>query len=227
MAPKLVDKSKRVDDIVNVARPLFSQKGYAATSVEQIATAAGIGKGTIYEYFQNKEDLFVASVMAWLTDGIARLEKMVDQITDPDERLIGFVDAMNDVFSLGDPDATRLFLELYKETLMSGGVFFKRRHLVKAIRDQVCRMVENIILEGISAHRFKAEIARDVDKIAANLMAFLDGAWIHYVITENMSEYETNVAFYMSHLVRSLSMDPDAEQKVDAALIQTRQVIER
>jgi len=41
---------------------LFAERGFAATRLEDVAAAAGIGKGTIYLYFSNKEELFKAVV---------------------------------------------------------------------------------------------------------------------------------------------------------------------
>jgi AcrR family transcriptional regulator len=48
-----------VQHIVAIATRLFIQQGYAATSIEQIAAAAGSGKQTIYRRFTSKEALFV------------------------------------------------------------------------------------------------------------------------------------------------------------------------
>jgi TetR/AcrR family fatty acid metabolism transcriptional regulator len=49
--------SKR-DSIIEAAIEVFSQKGYHNTRMEEIAIAAGAGKGTIYEYFSSKMELF-------------------------------------------------------------------------------------------------------------------------------------------------------------------------
>jgi AcrR family transcriptional regulator len=46
--------------IISAAALVFAQKGYTGTLMAQVAQAAGIGKGTIYEYFKSKEDLFFA-----------------------------------------------------------------------------------------------------------------------------------------------------------------------
>ena len=47
---------------MNVAREIFSAEGYAATSMSHIALRLGGSKGTLYNYFKNKEDLFQAHV---------------------------------------------------------------------------------------------------------------------------------------------------------------------
>lgn len=44
--------------ILAAAEKLFDAKGYTATTVEEVASAAGIAKGSVYTYFRSKEDLF-------------------------------------------------------------------------------------------------------------------------------------------------------------------------
>lgn len=50
-------KQRNKQAIVEAAISLFSVHGYENTSIEQIAKAAGVGKGTFYSYFQTKNDL--------------------------------------------------------------------------------------------------------------------------------------------------------------------------
>lgn len=57
MPSDIVYNSKR-DKIVKVAVSLFRKKGYDATSADEIIKKAGIGKGTFYQHFKNKEFLF-------------------------------------------------------------------------------------------------------------------------------------------------------------------------
>jgi AcrR family transcriptional regulator len=49
-----VKKRKKRNAIMEAAVRLFSEKGFEKTSIEQLARTAGIGKGTIYSYFQTK-----------------------------------------------------------------------------------------------------------------------------------------------------------------------------
>ena len=53
-------KKKTRRAIINAAVKLFSEKGYENTSIEELARAAGVGKGTIYGYFQAKNEIFLA-----------------------------------------------------------------------------------------------------------------------------------------------------------------------
>lgn len=46
------------EKIINVAKQLFSEKGYAATGIREIAEKSGLSLGNFYNYFKNKEELF-------------------------------------------------------------------------------------------------------------------------------------------------------------------------
>ncbi len=59
-------KAERPTEIVEAAFEEFSRNGYAATTLDQVAQRAGVTKGTIYVYFENKEHLFI-SMMKELT----------------------------------------------------------------------------------------------------------------------------------------------------------------
>lgn len=54
----MVEKNQKRQDILNSARVLFRNKGFHNTKMEDIAIDAGVGKGTLYEYFKNKQDIF-------------------------------------------------------------------------------------------------------------------------------------------------------------------------
>jgi len=60
--PRTRRKDARPGEIIAAALALFADRGYAATKLEDVATAAGISKGTIYLYFPTKEELFRAVV---------------------------------------------------------------------------------------------------------------------------------------------------------------------
>lgn len=78
--------SDTYDTILQVAGRLFSQHGYTATSMRQIAQEAGIGKATIYHHFPDKR----AIVSALLSQGVADIQEMLETIKaekDPRRRI--------------------------------------------------------------------------------------------------------------------------------------------
>jgi len=62
MAPETTDDNAKRRQIVQGARTIFLQHGFDAASMNDIARAAGVSKGTLYVYFENKEQLFEAIV---------------------------------------------------------------------------------------------------------------------------------------------------------------------
>jgi AcrR family transcriptional regulator len=58
MSPKIVDKEEKKKAVLLAAREVFAKKGLAASTIDDVARQAGIGKGTIYEYFRSKDDIF-------------------------------------------------------------------------------------------------------------------------------------------------------------------------
>ena len=61
-------KEARPQELLDAALSLFVDKGYAATKVDEVAAMAGVSKGTLFLYFNTKEDLFKAVIRANLAD---------------------------------------------------------------------------------------------------------------------------------------------------------------
>ena len=55
-------KEARPGELLDAALDLFVEKGFAATRVEEVAARAGVSKGTLFLYFQSKEELFKAVI---------------------------------------------------------------------------------------------------------------------------------------------------------------------
>jgi AcrR family transcriptional regulator len=62
VAPQMAEDSAKRRQIVQGARSIFLAQGFDAASMNDIAKAAGVSKGTLYVYFDNKEQLFEAIV---------------------------------------------------------------------------------------------------------------------------------------------------------------------
>ncbi len=62
--PKASLMKRKRSAIVHAARKLFLEGGYAKTSMDSIADAAGVGIKTVYRHFENKDDLFSAVMRA-------------------------------------------------------------------------------------------------------------------------------------------------------------------
>lgn len=73
-------KDARPQELLAAALDLFVERGYAATRLDEVAARAGVSKGTLYLYFENKEELFKAVVR----------ENMVPQLADAEELIARF-----------------------------------------------------------------------------------------------------------------------------------------
>jgi AcrR family transcriptional regulator len=71
-------KEARPSEILDAALNLFVEKGFRATTMEDIARAAGVTKGTPYLYFANKEDIFKAVVRETQVAHISDLESQAN-----------------------------------------------------------------------------------------------------------------------------------------------------
>jgi AcrR family transcriptional regulator len=60
---KAWEKAQRENRIVDIAREVFAARGYEGTSIPAIADAAGYNKRTIYLYFKDKQEIFLAVVL--------------------------------------------------------------------------------------------------------------------------------------------------------------------
>lgn len=73
--------------ILEAATKSFSLFGYKASTMDQIAKLANVGKGTIYTFFKNKEELLDEIVTSLIKDMKAEAEKVIDHNRSFDENL--------------------------------------------------------------------------------------------------------------------------------------------
>jgi len=68
-------KESRPGEIIEAALILFVANGFSATRLEEVAKLAGVSKGTVYLYFDSKEDLFRAVVQQTIIPEIEKAEQ--------------------------------------------------------------------------------------------------------------------------------------------------------
>ena len=71
------ERQQRREQIVDAAEKVFFAKGFSATTMEQVAAEAELSKGTLYLYFKNKDDLFIALSVRFLRALAERFEDIV------------------------------------------------------------------------------------------------------------------------------------------------------
>jgi AcrR family transcriptional regulator len=102
--------------IMNIALELFAEKGYYATSINDISVKANISKGLIYNYFSGKEDLLKSIVINGQEDIIEIFDPNKDGFLTDDEFEF-FIDRIFDVIKTNIP-----FWRLYYSLLMKSEI---------------------------------------------------------------------------------------------------------
>jgi AcrR family transcriptional regulator len=203
MAGRVKDQEK-ARLIAAEALRCFGEKGYGATSVEEIARGAGVGKGSVYTYFKTKDDLFIAAITSWLDRYHKTIDGLMTAIPDPVRRLKRIVTLCAELFDPDNPETLRIAFEMLKQAMTVGGVLHKRRHILKELGLNMRRNVQDTLLEGVSAGIFRPEIARDTEKIAINLLAYLDGIMLHAMVSDRYFDLNTQIESFMEMLMSQL-----------------------
>ena len=104
----IVDKVQKRKDIALSCKGLFFQNGIKDLTISEVAKTAGIGKGTIYEYFKNKEDIVFEIVNILLLEHDIRKNERIENLNSTKEKIKEFF-----TFFYNEEDAE--LRELYKE----------------------------------------------------------------------------------------------------------------
>lgn len=173
---RTVDASAKRLQILESAAAQFARKGYEATLMDDVASAAGVSKGSLYDYFKNKEDLFYA-VFEWFQGRL--LEASVAQAGDKmgaRERLVAFAEA-----SVG---ALVSQINLYPVTLEIWAAAAKagtRKRFAKAMR-KLYEGYRREVVALIRTAQEQGEIKPGVEPeiLASVLIGAVDGLLLQY-----------------------------------------------
>ena len=87
--PKFQRRSEdRPREICAAALEVFAEKGFAAAKLDEIAKRAGVSKGTLYLYFEDKEQLFRAVVRDTISPNIDAVRASLEQLDMPFEQIV-------------------------------------------------------------------------------------------------------------------------------------------
>lgn len=136
--------------ILDAASRVFAQRPFHEVLIDDIASDAGIGKGTIYRYFQTKDDLYFATSLYALDLLASALER-----------------------ALSPEDSAAAQLERIAREIL--GFFWERRHLLTMMtrsertdreaeilkrRESIVKLVQEAILAGVERREFRGIDAR-------------------------------------------------------------------
>jgi AcrR family transcriptional regulator len=77
----------KLRDLVDTAAALFAERGYHATSIEQLLAATGLTRGGLYHYIDGKHDLLIAVQQELLEPLLVRARDVVGETDDPEAQL--------------------------------------------------------------------------------------------------------------------------------------------
>jgi AcrR family transcriptional regulator len=163
-------REEKKSRIIEAAARVFARKGFAGTVMADIAMEARIGKGTLYAYFDSKEDLFFA-VFEWFvkkTEAEAKVSvsalggSALKRLVVLNDSLMNSWAEMKDLYTL--------VLEFWAASASSQMRERFKNAFRQAYRD-FRRIVSALIRDGIADDEFHADV--DNEAVAAALV----GAW--------------------------------------------------
>ncbi|GGS31494.1 TetR/AcrR family transcriptional regulator [Actinokineospora fastidiosa] len=142
--------------VMRAAISLFAAKGFGATSIREIADAAGVTKGGVYHYFESKDDLLFEVYTRMLRMQTSRMRTMADDDSLPlPQRLHAIV-----------ADVVETSIANLEEAV----VFFQSVHLLAADRQDQVRAerrayqdrVRDLVAEGQATGVFRTDVPADL-----------------------------------------------------------------
>src|SRR5438105_5665026 len=179
----------RTAGILEAARKVFAKKGFSDATVDDIANAAGVAKGTVYLYYKSKREVYFAALKFGIEQMYAALVAQLDRVSTPQDKLraligvkLAYFDENRDFFKiyyseLGniclhpgaiDSEFKTLYLEQAKvvEGILKEGA---RKKVLRSLRAEQTAFAISDIIRGVVTQRVlgwtKSSIGQDVDFI--------------------------------------------------------------
>ena len=181
----IVDKVQKRKDIALSCRELFVTHGIKDLTISKLAKTAGVGKGTMYDYFKNKEDIVFELVNIMMKEHNAKKEKNLAKLSTTKEKVKIFAD-----FFYSDEDAD--LRELYKEFISVSLVSPNEEMLdfQTTCFENYFQWFEEVLQEGID----KGEIIPQSIYLAKGMFSMAEGLFIASVVTHAIDvEKELNL----------------------------------
>lgn len=198
------DKIRNRRLLLEAAEKLFAVHGFAMTKIEDVAEEAGFSKATVYNYFDNKEDLFIALIDR-------KFEEMVQTSEDVFEADIPFEDAVENYIKISlniinqNPNFYRIMMsEFY-------------RFCPEFIVDKIRPRIHNVIMEfrirlrsffEQNPTQFRDSITpADAASALSGLISSFMGDWLF-----SMSEYDLEEKY---EVIRDLFFNGAIKKRID------------
>jgi len=179
------DKKKdKKEKIVEAAISVFARKGLERGKISDIAKEAGIGKGTIYEYFRSKEEIFSAIESTVMGEFINQLQRLFTSDKSPKEKLqMAMEQSIDAMITMGD--GVLIVTELWAQGVR-GHWHDKGESPLAKLYNRMRDDIISVLQSGIEAGEFRA---MNKDGVATLLMAFLDGLGWQYMLLKDKKRF--------------------------------------
>ena len=170
--------------IIEAAIKVFARDGLEKGKIADIAKEAGIGKGTVYEYFRSKEEIFKAIEYYMFKDFNLIFDQLRSSSLSPTQKLISLMENALDMFmEMGD--ILLILMELWAQA-GRGHVHGSDHSLFVEYYDDYRKRVESILEDGI-----KTGELREMNKegVATLLLAFMDGLVWQFVMLKDSKKF--------------------------------------
>jgi TetR/AcrR family transcriptional regulator, cholesterol catabolism regulator len=157
-----------LEEIIAAAAKVFQTKGYHAATVQDIADAVGILKGSLYHYVKSKEDLLYLIVKEPIARIYERMTEIVASELPAGEKLRGAILAHLEAFDRHYP---HLFVYLHEREEMKR----RFREQFKLSPKQYERCWQQILREGVKSGEFRPDF--DVQVVSYGLLGMLN--WLY------------------------------------------------
>jgi len=149
----IVNKEEKRRNIALSCRELLLENGIDNLTISQIAKTADVGKGTIYEYFENKEDIVFEIITVFIAEYEQRLLEVVNENISTKEKFFHFF------YMIHEDENSKKQLNIYREFLaisMTNGTQEMVDFNVKC-REKFTDILGQIVKEGIVKNEIRAE----------------------------------------------------------------------
>jgi TetR/AcrR family fatty acid metabolism transcriptional regulator len=141
-----VKENEKRKSILIAATDVFSKKGFHEATIEDIARTAGIGKGTVYEYFSSKDELFIEMVKFNIQQYQYRLKHQIDMTEGFINKLDAFIGFHYDIIR---QNVSFINTICFNNAFLLDSYTMKRQfELIMMARAQIVEMLSQILCVG-------------------------------------------------------------------------------
>ncbi len=171
---KHVDKEQRQAELLEKAIEVFAERGYQATTMDEIAERAGVSKGMLYIYFKNKEALFGA-VFRWFGQSVGEMVLEAMKGAEDEAEQIRCIATTWAEVAIHHRDFVPLFLDFWAAASMKGMRNDYAEDL-ETMYKEYRTMIIGIIEQGKANGKFRQDV--DAQAIAYFFVGGMDGMFI-------------------------------------------------